>query len=296
MINQQGRCLIKIDTLYDRDISPNGLLTPELQRLYDGNLAFPAYPSDRPYVISNFVETLDGVVSYKIPGQSGGDPISGGSAEDHFLMGLLRAASDAVLIGSGTFRDTSSNVRPPLAIYPEAKPLYAKLREKLGKSPAPLKVILTASGNLNLDDPTFHSKKVSVVVITSNTGAARLASASADKFTTALVRSTGEADTTTPAEVLRILFKEFGVRLLLHEGGPEIFGQFLKANLIDTQFLTIAPQLVGRGEAGQRPSFVGSEYFMPETAPWMKLMSLKKSTNHLFLRYEKASQKISNRS
>ena len=254
--------------------------------MYDGNLAFPTFPSDRPYVISNFVETLDGVVSYKIPGQSGGDPISGGSAEDHFLMGLLRAASDAVLIGSGTFRDTSGKVRPPFAIYPEAKALYANLSEKLGKPLTPLKVILTGSGNLNLDEPTFHSKNVRVLIVTSNAGAARLASASADKLATTLVRSTGETDTTTPAEVLRILFKEFGVRLLLHEGGPEIFGQFLKADLIDTQFLTIAPQIIGRGEAGQRPGIAGSEFFMPETARWMKLMSLKKSSDHLFLRYE----------
>lgn len=257
--------------------------------MYDGNLAFPAYPADRPYVMSNFVETLDGIVSYKIPGQSGGDPISGGSAEDHFLMGLLRAVSDAVLIGSGTFRDTSGLGRPSLAIYPEAKALYLKLREGLGKSPAPFKVILTGSGNLNLDEPTFHSKNVPVIIITSNAGAARLASASADKLPMTVVRSTGEADTTTPAKVLRILFKEFGVRLLLHEGGPEIFGQFLKAGLIDTQFLTIAPQIIGQGEAGQRPGIAGSESFMPETARWMKLMSLKKSADHLFLCYENRS-------
>ncbi len=60
-------------------------MTAELERLYGGNLLFPEM-QDRPYVIGNFVESLDGIVSFLIPGKSGGSPISGSSAEDHFVM------------------------------------------------------------------------------------------------------------------------------------------------------------------------------------------------------------------
>jgi hypothetical protein len=47
-----------------------------LRLLYGGDLAFPR-PPDRPYVVANFVQTLDGVVSYAIRGRSGGGEISG---------------------------------------------------------------------------------------------------------------------------------------------------------------------------------------------------------------------------
>ena len=122
-----------LKTLMERQGPGPGLLGPELQQLYDGNLSFADEPRERPYVMGNFVETLDGVVSYNLAGRSGGQPISGGCAEDLFLMGLLRAVSDAVLIGAGTLRGDPGHVRIPAAIYPQAANLYAALREKAGQ-------------------------------------------------------------------------------------------------------------------------------------------------------------------
>jgi riboflavin biosynthesis pyrimidine reductase len=68
--------------------------------------------------------------------------------------------------------------------------------------------------------------------------------------------------------VLKILADEFGIRLLLHEGGPTIFGEFLSAKVIDELFLTLAPQIAGRRSGTQRPSVAGEALFLPETAPW----------------------------
>ena len=60
-------------------------------------------------------------MSYKIPGKSGGAEITGRNAGDHFIMGLLRASADAVLVGSGTFGEVSpSHLWIPEYIYPEA--------------------------------------------------------------------------------------------------------------------------------------------------------------------------------
>ena len=58
-------------------------LSPELHHLYGGDLHFPEASDSRPYVIGNFVATLDGVVSYQIPGKSGGGEISGHDDEPH---------------------------------------------------------------------------------------------------------------------------------------------------------------------------------------------------------------------
>ena len=55
---------MKIVTLYEREEPKEQFLTPELQRLYGGDLSFPKLDSNRPYVIGNFVETIDGVVSF----------------------------------------------------------------------------------------------------------------------------------------------------------------------------------------------------------------------------------------
>ena len=72
-------------------------LPTELARLY-GRLAFPLHPG-HTHVIANFVSTLDGVVDLNEPGRTGGGDISGFNRHDKMLMGLLRAAADAVIVG-----------------------------------------------------------------------------------------------------------------------------------------------------------------------------------------------------
>jgi riboflavin biosynthesis pyrimidine reductase len=275
---------MQIVTLYERQEPNEQFLTPELRQLYGGDLSFPAPHSNRPYVIANFVETIDGVVSFHIPGRSGGGEISGGSAEDRFVMGLLRGVSDAVLVGSGTLHGDPGHVRIPAFIYPEAKELYAELRRKLGKPPLPLNVVLTASGKIDLGEPTFHTDGLTTAIVTTNEGASRIASEHGD-ISDIAVRSTGEAVSTTPGAVLKILADEFGIRLLLHEGGPTIFGQAIAAKVIDEFFLTLAPQIAGRQTAAQRPSIAGETLFLPETAPWFELRSVKRAFDHLLLRY-----------
>lgn len=276
--------MLQIRTLYEREGVEDGLLTPRLKHLYDGDLSFPKSTRHRPYVIGNFVEALDGIVSFKIPGKSGGGPISGGSDEDRFVMGLLRCVSDAVLIGSGTLREDARHVRIPEFIYPEAKTFYANLRKKLGKPPLPLNVILTAGGRVDLDEPTFHTKDLQAVIVTTIEGSARIAANHGD-ISPVSVCSTGESGLTTPEAVLQVLAEEFDVRLLLHEGGPTIFGQFLAAKMIDELFLTLAPQVAGRNNANNRPSLAGDTLFAPEAAPWFSLCSVRRGSDHLLLRY-----------
>jgi riboflavin biosynthesis pyrimidine reductase len=273
-----------IATLYEREKPAESLLSPELEQLYGGGLSFSRPREDRPYVIANFVETIDGAVTYGIPGQSGGGPISGDNAEDRFAMGLLRSIADAVLIGAGNLHGDSGHVRIPEFICPEAKHLYDGLREKFGKPRLPLNVILTASGKVDLREPTFHTRDLRTVIITTDEGVSRIRSDHGDVSDIA-IRSTGERGLTTPRAVLDLLRREFDVRLLLHEGGPTVFGEFLAAKLIDELFLTVAPQIAGRRNGDRRMSITGGTSFFPETAPWFALASVKRGSSHLLLRY-----------
>jgi hypothetical protein len=59
-------------------------------------------PSTDRVVFSNFVSTLEGVVSLNAKGHASGADISGFRAQDRMVMGLLRAIADVVIIGSGT--------------------------------------------------------------------------------------------------------------------------------------------------------------------------------------------------
>ena len=94
--------LTPLATLYDAAPGVEVPLPIELATLY-GPLRFPQ-PASRPYVIGNFVTTLDGVVSLNVLGKAGGGEISGFNDHDHLIMGLLRAVADAVIVGAGTLR------------------------------------------------------------------------------------------------------------------------------------------------------------------------------------------------
>ena len=128
--------------------SPEGLRTK-----YGGSLFFPAAPEERPYCIANFVSTLDGVVSFNLPGQSEGAQISKSNEEDRFIMGLLRASADAVVVGSGTLQAAGpQGCWLPEAVYPAAKDLYQQYRtEVLRRLEYPLVVIVTGTGGLDPD-------------------------------------------------------------------------------------------------------------------------------------------------
>lgn len=94
-----------IRTLIDRQEPSEPSVLPEVLRIaYGDDLRFPPASPQRPYVIGNFVSTVDGVVSYEIAGKSGGGEISGFDESDRFIMGLLRASADAVMVAAQAFR------------------------------------------------------------------------------------------------------------------------------------------------------------------------------------------------
>ena len=124
-----------ICTLYDQEEKlAEPVLPHDLRTQYGGDLYFPVAPAGRPYVVANFVSTLDGVVSFDISGQAGGAQISGSDDTDRFIMGLLRASADAVLVGAGTVEAVpAKHVWIEEFIYPAAKAAYARYRNEIRK-------------------------------------------------------------------------------------------------------------------------------------------------------------------
>ncbi len=263
-------------------------ILPDLLRAqYDGDLHLPAAPDGRPYLVANFVSTLDGVVSFNLPGQSGGDRISGSNEGDRFIMGLLRASVDAVMVGSATVQAAGPKALwLPEFVYPPAKDLYRNYRqETLKKTEHPLVVIVSGSGRLDLSSAVFYTPGARVLIITTEQGKQRLAQSGSEALALVDVRAPSAVEGRVPPSAILKLLGDFGVGLILHEGGPTLFGDFLANGFVDELFLTVAPQIAGRVPAHPRPSLTANVEFDPATAPWWKLLSAKKAGDHLYLHY-----------
>jgi riboflavin biosynthesis pyrimidine reductase len=277
-----------ITTLLDRDNTPEHAVLPEeLALLYNGDLRFLSH-DDRPYVIGNFVSTLDGVVSFEIPGKSGGGDISGLNEADRFIMGLLRAGADAAIVGSHTLREVApGHLWLAEHVYPEARGDYAQYRRQLLHKPQPpLNVIVSGSGAIDLQRAVFRTPNVHALILTSTRGGELLERNGVAALPSTEVRKMETNDgRIAPASILKLLHDEFAVKLLLHEGGPTLFGDFIMHGCVDELFLTVAPQIAGRDLKRQRPGVVARAAFLPETAPWLNIISVKQSGDHLYLRY-----------
>lgn len=279
------RTLIERDQGYPQPVLPEGL-----RDLYDGDLPLPVRSVERPYVIGNFVCTLDGVVSFKVKHRSGGSAISGSDPGDRFIMGLLRASVDAVMVGARTVHDVSpESLWIPEYTYPDAKHLYTDYRVNvLHKLKYPLIVIVSGSGSLELERAIFHTPGLRIIVITTHAGRTELLKTGAAKLGSVELHALDALDSgIDPLAMMQFLRLQFGVQTLLHEGGPTLFGQFLAAAAVDELFLTLSPQIAGRTAHTIRPGIVQGVEFAPIGAPWFHLLSLRHRDEHLYLRYRR---------
>jgi riboflavin biosynthesis pyrimidine reductase len=269
------------DALHDAAPGEAVPLPPTLEGLY-GPLRLPSR-TGRPTTLANFVTTLDGVVSLGIPDHAGGGPISGDDPHDRMLMGLLRAVADAVVVGAGTLRAAPHHLWTADYVFPDLGPAYQELRASLGKSGPPLNVIVTARGELDLGLRVFASGEVPVLVVTTGRGAERLHREEVPpSVRIAAVRC---AEVIGAGAILGAVSEVRPMEVVLVEGGPHLLGGFLAAGVLDELFLTLAPQIAGRGVGDTRPGLVAGQRFAPEHPLWSALVAVKRAGSHLFLRY-----------
>jgi riboflavin biosynthesis pyrimidine reductase len=256
-------------------------LPPKLARLY-GDFRLPT-PRGRPRVLSNFVTTLDGVVSLKIQGHEGGGDISGFSAEDRMVMGLLRAVADVVILGGGSLAADPGRLWTAEAICPELAGEFRRLRTALKKDTPALRVVVSASGHLEPRSAAFESG-APLVIVTGRAGARRVASLTMPASVQVRVVA-GRGRGLSAAKILGAVCGPEAPSQVLVEGGPQLLGGFHAERLIDEQFLTLAPQLAGREADDGRISLVMGQSFAPKDPRWGRLADVRRSGSHLFLRY-----------
>lgn len=263
----------------DRDV--RGRRMPaELERRYGGPLTIPLR-TDRPTVIANFVSTIDGIVALGEGELSGGGLISGFHEPDRFVMGLLRALADLVVVGAGTLRGSSEHRWIAEHVHPASAAAFAAWRAEMALPKRPTTVIVTGSGDIPVDHNGLTDPTVPVVIVTTPAGAERVRSAGVADHVTIESIETDRAITGTD---LVALGRRLGARVILTEGGPHLLGEVVGSDVLDELFLTLAPQIVGRG-SDERLGLVEGITLRPTEARWFELASLRRSADHLFMRY-----------
>ena len=217
----------------------------------------------RPYVLLSAAMSVDGYIDDTTP-----ERLRLSDEEDFDRVDQVRAESDAILIGATTLRRDN----PRLIVKSPARQAD---RAKRGLPACPLKVVVTASGDISPDLRFFHSAGDRLIYCPEAVAPklqeligdlAEVASPGASLDFGAMVDDLGER----------------GVRQLMVEGGTTIHTQFLTADLADEIHLAVAPFFVGDTDA---PRFVLPGNFPHGNTRRMHLAELRQIGDIALLRY-----------
>jgi riboflavin biosynthesis pyrimidine reductase len=263
-----------------------------------GNFGFPPPPIDRPWIYSNFVQSLDGITTLLGSHGSGGEISQ--SREDRWLMDLLRAHADGLLMGMNTLQEEQRSRGPQSRgiVFQVADPKLRQLRQRLGKA-RERNIFVTRATDLDLSGyKVFDGDIVDAAVLTSPAGAARLRSQGQRQVT---ILAAGDGETFDLPLAIRKLREELDIKYLLCEGGPTLYGSLARAGLVDEKFMTVSPVEVGQLVPEEqerlpseqdipklmRPTVFGGPGFTRETMTRWTWMSCRKAGDHQFDRYRR---------
>lgn len=177
----------------------------------------------------NFVSSLDGAAT------AGGLTAALSSPADKRVFDILRRLCDVVLVGAGTVRAEG---------YGAMRLDGASVQWRRANGLADQPVFAIVSGSLDLEprSAVFAEAPVRAVVITVGTSPRAKQEAFA-RVADVVVCGHERLD----AGAMLVELARRGLRQVLCEGGPRLFGTLLEADCVDELCLTISPQL----EAGE---------------------------------------------
>ncbi|MFZ0014139.1 MAG: dihydrofolate reductase family protein [Acidimicrobiia bacterium] len=223
-------------------------------------MAYPRGRSDRPWVMGNFVTTIDGAAV-----------VDGGSTaindeDDKAMFAAMRAVADFILVGAGTVRAENYG---PVAL--DERRRQARLDARLEATPN--LVVVTRALDLEPSDRLFGDPENRVTILTDD-------GAPPDRF--AALSEVADVVRLGSTEPNDLIYYMRMAGIVLCEGGPSLMGQFVAAGLIDELALTVAPMLAG----GRSPRMAhGQDSPSPLD---MRLDRVLYGDRSLFLRYLRA--------
>ena len=135
-------------------------------------LYFPSPPPDRPYIFSSMVLSLDGKMAF-LDNPQGPVVASANSIDpeggliDFWILNVLRAHADAIIVGAKTL--TSEPDVIPACLDPD---LIGERKEKLGKENLyPISIIVSLDGkDVPLQHSIFSIPEIQTIIATSHQG------------------------------------------------------------------------------------------------------------------------------
>lgn len=237
-----------------------------MQSVYP-DLKLPEF-SDRPFYYSNFVSTIDGKVQIL---ENTADYWPLGSELDYQTLIELRTYADVLIHGKNT-------ALPHPTLNSLSKDAFWEWRKKNGNDrPITYLVISNNPSDDLISKLDSNHEKVKTMIVT-----AESAKVSNDlNHATEVVRLGKES--VDLKKLSDFLFRR-GHKRVLVEGGPTLMGKFMKYNLIDEVFLTIAPKIVGNNQ--NTLTMVEGELLLPEEVKKLEVMSVKNIESELYIRYK----------
>jgi riboflavin-specific deaminase-like protein len=222
----------------------------------------------RAWVRIHFAVTADGKVS-----TSAYTPAQFTSTRDKQRLLEVRAISDAILVGRGTLQSDRMSLD-----LPDQRLRQRRIAE--GKSEYPLRVILSASGNISAALPVFQKGTGQIIVYSTDRMPAaqhRLLHEHANIHISA-------SDEVDVFWVLCHLYAHYQVRSIVCEGGPTLVNSLAQADAIDEIYLTIAAKVFGGSGA---PGLTGPPgEFLPASRRF-QLVDFDRGENECYLRYRR---------
>ena len=217
----------------------------------------------RPYVVLSAAMSVDGYLDDTSP-----DRLLLSNEADFDRVDQVRAGSDAILIGANTMRRDN----PRLLVNSEARRAQ---RVADGKPEYPLKVTVTASGDLSADLKFWHHGGQKLVVTVDGT---------VEKVR-ATLGDLADVVSVGPELDWGMVLDELGrrdVARLMVEGGGTIHTQLMSQNLADEVHLAIAPLIVGQPGAAR---FLGASDYPGGSTARMKVLEVRAIDDVVLVRY-----------
>ena len=216
-------------------------------------------------------------------------------------MDLLRAHADGLLMGMNTLREEQRSRGPDSRgiVFRVVDPVLRGLRRKLGKR-RERNVFISRGIDLDLSrHKVFDGDVVDAAILTSPASAERLRAQGTHPHVAII--AAGDNDSLDLPRAISKLREELGVEYLLCEGGPTLYGNLARADLIDEKFMTVAPVETGQLVPPEqerlaeeqiipvllRPTVFGGPGFAREQLTRWRWMSSRKAGDHEFNRYRR---------
>jgi len=225
--------------------------------------------SDRsaPWLRANFISSLDGAATHA--GHTRGLT----DVDDKRVLDLLRMLCDVVLVGAGTVN--AGGYANGVAVERRA----ADWRAAHGMPAQPTLAVVSAALSPRPDMAALVRAPVRPIIVTLERSAPEKRRALAG-VADVLLCGTDKLD----CRAMLAALAERGLRQVLCEGGPHLFGSLIEADCVDELCLTLSPVLEN-GSAGRIAAGAA------QTTRRMRLGHAISVGSMLMLRYERESQK-----